>query len=432
MRLLIIDDGALALDVALRAMREGHQVKWYFHSTPRLAEIGKGLVERVDDWQPWLNWADLVYFPSNTKYLRAAEQCQSKGIPFIGCTREQAAWETDRTVGDAVLRKAKIDTLPCKEFTDYDAAIRHVKKTLKRYVSKTGGENKSLSYVSKSPDDLIYMLNRWKKADTLKEAFILQDFVGGTEMAVSGWFGPGGWHRQFEENWEFKKLMNGDLGCNTGEQGTVMRFVRKSKLADMMLRPLTPQLEAIGYCGNIDVNCIIDDKGKPWPLEFTMRSGWPSTNIQAALYNGDFIEWMMTLTQGKPFDLFSESKVAVGVVLSIPDYPYSHLTKKEVVGVPIFGITTRNWQNLHLCECSLGEVETCQGKEKLIVTAGDYILVATGTSATVQGAREAAYARLNGLTIPNSAMWRTDIGRRLSRQLPELQAKGFATGMLFS
>jgi hypothetical protein len=102
-------------------------------------------------------------------------------------------------------------------------------------------------------------------------------------MAVSGWFGPAGWTVGWEENWEFKKLlMNGDLGVTTGEQGTVLRFVKKSKLADEVLLPLTPQLKKMGYCGNVDVNCIIDDHGCPWSLEFTMRpprvSGFKSSN----------------------------------------------------------------------------------------------------------------------------------------------------------
>ena len=45
-------------------------------------------------------------------------------------------------------------------------------------------QDKSLSYVSKSPEDMVFMLGRWKKRSTLKGKFILQDFIPGIEMAV--------------------------------------------------------------------------------------------------------------------------------------------------------------------------------------------------------------------------------------------------------
>ena len=44
-------------------------------------------------------------------------------------------------------------------------------------------------------------------------------------MSAAGWFGPHGWNEGFEEAFEFKKLMNGEIGCATGEQGTVIRCV---------------------------------------------------------------------------------------------------------------------------------------------------------------------------------------------------------------
>jgi phosphoribosylamine--glycine ligase len=68
------------------------------------------------------------------------------------------------------------------------------------------------------------------------------------------------------------------------------------------------------------------------------------------------------------------------------------------------------------------------------MTAGDYVLVMTGTGFTVQDARGKVYRRLERIRkrMPGSPMYRTDIGMRLSRQLPELQKLGYAKGLLFS
>lgn len=226
--------------------------------------------------------------------------------------------------------------------------------------------------------------------------------------------------------------MNDDLGVATGEQGTVLRYVKASLLAKKVLQPVEDQLASLGYIGYIDVNCIIDDEGTPWPLEFTMRPGWPTFNIQQALHKGDHAEWLVELAEGTDARNWQMDTVATGVVLSIPDYPYSHLTRKEVVGVPVYGLEPGN-PNLHPCEMMQGEApHEVDGKivsQPCLASAGDYLLVSSGTGATVKESKESAYRSIKALSVPNSAAYRTDIGNRLKKQLPKLQAMGYATGM---
>lgn len=436
MRILVVDPQAASLDWAMRCIADGHMVKWVVKSDDKVAKVGKGIVERVDDIWEWAKWPDLVFFCDNTTWLNAGEYFRKRGIPVIGPSEAAAEWELDRDVGMKILKKAGVECPPTKEFTDYDAAISFVKKTMLRYVSKpSGSSDKALSYCSKSPADMVYMLERWKSLNKLKVPFILQQFMGGTEMAVGGWFGPGGFNRGWCENWEFKKLMNDDKGVATGEQGTVLRYVKDSSLARKVLQPVEDMLAAEGYVGYIDVNCIITDDGTPWPLEFTMRPGWPTFNIQQALHKGDHAEWLLNLAEGSDTKNWELDKIATGVVMSIPDYPYSHLTRKEVNGVPLYGMTPENELSIHPCEMQMGEAPHEEnGKivsQPCLVTAGDYVLVASGTGQTVSESKKAAYKILDQLSLPNSPMYRTDIGNRLKKQLPKLQAMGYATGMEF-
>jgi phosphoribosylamine--glycine ligase len=357
-------------------------------------------------------------------------------VKIVGASVDTAQWEIDRVKGMAVFKKAGIAVPAYREFTDYDRAISYVKQQDTRFVSKPCGEvdDKALSYCAKSPEDMVYMLQRWKRLGKHKAAFILQEFIAGTEMAVGGWFGPGGFSKGWCENFEFKKLMVGDMGPATGEQGTVLRYVRSSLLAKRVLAPLAAQLAAARYVGYIDVNCIIDDAGNPWPLEFTMRPGWPTFNIQQAVHDGDPAEWLLDLWNGKDAQIFKTGVLAIGVVLSIPDYPYSHLTRKEVTGVPVYGIS--DMTHIHPCEMMMGmapqKINGTIVDTPMLVTAGDYVLVATATGADVRAAQAAVYRTLDGLSIPNSPMYRTDIGKRLKRQLPKLRTMGYATGMEFS
>jgi phosphoribosylamine---glycine ligase len=439
MRLLIIDAGAHALDLAVRARKAGHDVRWFKRSTPQNGPSGTGLVEMVNDFNPWLRWANLIFVTDNTYYLKQLDAFRQESPYVFGPTEAAAAWEIDRSVGQKVLEKAGIPTLPQREFRNYDEAIAYVKKEDRRFVSKPSGitEDKALSYVAQSPEDMIYMLQRWKKLGKHKAPFILQDFVAGIEMAVGGWFGPGGFNEGWCENWEFKKLMNDNLGVATGEQGTVLRYVTRSKLAAKVLDPLEEAIAETGMSGYIDVNCIIDEKGRPWPLEFTTRPGWPTYQIQSALHAGDPIEWMMETCEGLDPRHCIFNSVAVGVVLTIPDYPYSHTTKKEVVGIPIYGLDNSTLPHVRMCAMMQGEkvpmrVNGTIVEAPCLCTAGDYILVMTATSPTVKDAALTSYRRLKRLNVPNSPMYRTDIGKRLAKELPKLQALGYATGMKYS
>ncbi len=436
MKILIIDPQAASLDWAMRCQQDGHKVKWLVKNDEKVAKVGKGIVERINDLYEYKHWPDLVFFADNTLWLQAGDMWRARGVPVVGPSPRSVEWELDRSVGMKVLKSAGIATPPTKEFNDYDTAIAFVKKTMLRYVSKpSDSPDKALSYCAKSPADMVYMLERWKRLNKLKNPFILQEFVPGIEMAVGGWFGPGGFNRGWCENWEFKKLMNDDLGVATGEQGTVLRYVRQSLLARKVLQPLEDQLARLGYIGYIDVNCIIDAGGTPWPLEFTMRPGWPTFNIQQALHTGDHAQWLMDLTTGKDSRNLLLDEIAVGVVMSIPDYPYSHLTRKEVNGVPLYGLTPENSRHVHPCEMMQGEAPHEEGGKILsrpcLVTAGDYVLVASGTGPNVNAAKKAAYGVLKQLSLPNSPMYRTDISNRLKKQLPELQAMGYATGMMY-
>lgn len=429
------EDGAL--DICWRAQCDGHDVRWFYKQAPRTKDVGKDIVERVDDFRPWLRWADLVYLADNTLYLRELDYRRQEGLKVIGATEASAQWELDRSLGQRLFQKHKIAVADYREFGDYDSAIAYVKRQNRPFVSKPIGDepDKSLSYVAKSAADLVYMLQRWKKAQKLKGRFILQSKISGIEMAVGGWIGPNGFIEGFCENWEEKKLMAGGMGPNIGEAGTTLRMVRRSKLADMVLKPLEADIVATGHTGYVDVNCIVTEDGTPYPLEFTMRPGWPTMNIQQELLAGDAAEWMMDLAEGRDPKCWIYDTIAIGAAVLIPDYPYSRYTLKDVEGVPIYGIEDM-MDHIHPCGVMMGtapkEVDGKVVDAQMPVTASDYVMIVTATGKTVSGARRSLYSRLKKVEIPASAFHRIDLGERLQEQLPLLQKHGFAKGIAYA
>ena len=445
-RLLIIDNASNCLDMAMRAQLAGWQVRWYDKTrpdgTPRLA--GRGIVEKIDDFnelrRKWIDWADLIYLPDNVYYLDMLEPYRKQGYPILAPSVAAAELELDRAAGQKAMASVGIPVMESREFHDYDDAIAFVKKHPQFLVSKPSGDaNKALSYVASDPADLCYMLERWKKRPDLKtaarsEGFILQERKYGIEMAVGGWYGPGGWSQWFYENWEYKKLMVEDLGVATGEMGTLSRMVKRSKLAEQVLLPIAPVLDKLGYVGYIDNNCIIDSDG-PWPMEWTMRDGWPSKhNVTAHVKNDDPIQWMLDLLNRQDTMECTEGEVCVSVLIALPDFPYSKITNKDLCGIPIRGADYM--EHIHLSEAMIGEAPTMVGDKVVampgLVTCGDYTMVVTGTGDTITSARRSAYSAVKKVKIPNSPFYRTDIGMgRMKKQLPELHKLGYAKGLEF-
>lgn len=435
MKILCIDATASFLDFAMRCEAMGHEVRVFMGPCKDGSRypVGDGLLTKVPEWQGSMRWADLIITSDNVKYLKEMESYRRAGYPIFGPNMEVTDWELERGTGQDIFEDHGIKCLPSTIFKTYDEAIEFLNKNPEgRYVSKpTGDADKALSYVSKSSQDMMFMLNHWKRKQISKVPFLFQEFRPGIEMAVGGWVGRDGFLSHFLENFEFKKLMNDEVGVNTGEMGTAMKYVtaEESLLARTVLLPLEAALIRSGYTGYIDVAVIIDKKGNPWPLEFTSRPGWPLFQIQQALHS-DPCQWMLDALNGKdtfkPFD-----DIAIGVVVTMPDFPYSHMTRKEVTGFPVWGITTKNRFNVHPCEMMLGEAPVLEnGKIKtkqMMVTAGDYVLVVTGTEPTISEAKDSAYDVLRQLEIPNSPIYRTDIGCRLEKQIPELQSLGYAT-----
>src|SRR5262245_44190575 len=137
MRLLIVDPQGNGLDFAMRAQRDGHDVRLAIRQTEKTKHIGRGLVQVVDDYTKWVRWAELVFMTDNTHYTYDLDQrWRAEGVKIVGASVVSAAWELDRGKGMAVFKRNGIEVPPYRVFSDYDSAISYVKREDRRFVSK--------------------------------------------------------------------------------------------------------------------------------------------------------------------------------------------------------------------------------------------------------------------------------------------------------
>jgi phosphoribosylamine---glycine ligase len=440
MKILLIDHDAVALAFALRCLKAGHAVRWFIKpKESNNQQVGDGFkgLEKIDNWVTSIKWADLVWCSSNDDYLPKLDAIRRTGVKIFAPSEKSAALEIKRSEGMRFFEKHGVAVPEYEQFKTLAEAEAYVRKTEKRYVFKTLGDNedKSLSYVSKTPADMIARLKRWQKLNlNPKGPVMLQEFIPGIEFAVSGWMGTNGFLQHLNENFENKKLLSGDCGPNCGEAGTVMKYVSSSSLAEAVLYPLEEGLVKLGHLGDVDINCIIDEQGKAWPLEFTCRPGWPAFNIMLSEHKGDPAQWMLDACNGKD-TLEVSPQVACGLVVAIPDYPYSNKTRAERSDIPMYGITDKNRAYIAPQSVKMGKHPVMDGEKvvekEIWSSADDYLCVVTGMGKTVKRACDRAYATVKELHVPDM-MYRDDIGERLEKTLPELHDFGYATEFVFS
>lgn len=430
MKLLVIDSYGVGTDLCLRAQWEGHDVK-HFLAPGKYPRIGQGLTHRVKNWRDHMKWADVIVLTASAKYGWELEDYFKAGYPIFGANSASAEWELDRTVGQEILNAHGVKTLPYTRFSSYGDAIAHVHSTCDSYACKPIGDaDRALSYVASGPDDMQSMMHRAQRIyGPAKQDFILQKKASGIEFATAGWFGPHGFNSAIETNFEHKKLFAGDTGVNTGELGTAMKYCDSEKLFEMCLRPLEGALKALKFVGNIDVSVMIDEDGIPWPLEFTMRAGWPAFYLNQHLHKGDSITWIYDLVHGRD-SLKVDQSHCIGVCIVGPNFPHNSSVAEHCESVPIYGINHENVRNVHFCEVMAVEEDVFEdGKwrtKSLFATAGSWPLVVVGSGSSVVAAKEQAYKVIDQIRIPNSHGHRPDIGDRCEKHLKVLQSLGYA------
>jgi phosphoribosylamine--glycine ligase len=439
MRILLIDQECLGLDFALRCEAVGHDVRWYRHSPKKPIRDGEGFggFKMIDDWRASMGWArdGLIVCTGNFTFLQELDRFRDLGFKIFAPTVKSAELEIVRSKGMEAMQAAGIEVPPYTCFNSLAEAEAFQRKSDKAHVFKTMGseDDKSLTFVGSDPAQMVGFIQRQiAKGMKLKGACMLQEKIDMlAEVGVSGWFGPEGFlPGKWQICFEHKKLMNGEIGPNTGEQGTVCQYVSTDKMAETCLKPMESILKVLGHRGDFALGAGIDKKGQVWPFEWTARLGWPAFYIQVASHKGDPAQWMRDLLDGKD-TLKVSNDVAIGVVMAQPRYPYNSSPPDLVEGNPISGID-KVADSIHPASVMLAKGPVWQGGKiadaKIPQTTGEYVLVATGLGKTVTQAREKVYGVVEQVKFKDR-MFRTDIGKKLEAVLPKLHKFGFAKQM---
>ncbi|MGI3900000.1 MAG: phosphoribosylamine--glycine ligase [Janthinobacterium lividum] len=432
MRFLGIGDYCDLSALYLRLVAEGHEVR-VFISEPQCHGTLAGMVPRTDDWEaelPWLREAgeDGIILFENVSYARGSRQdsLRAEGFNVIGGSAYGDRLENDRAYAQRVLGDLGLQVAPVWEFDTQAEAEAFLDGRPGRYVLKFNGDGFGAAdtYVGRLADarDVRAMVAaKFRQMGRSHIGFVLMEHVEGVEMGVGAYFDGDRFLTPACLDWEHKHFFPGDLGELTGEMGTVVTYDRSTTFFDLTLARMAPLLRQHGYCGYINLNTIVNERGI-WPLEFTCRFGYPGYAILDPLQTTSWSALFKAMVTRSGLRFETAPGFAVGIVVTTRPFPFIRTYVPEPIGLPVLfdgPLTTDDRDNLHFGEMGL------DGDQ--LVTAGyhGWTLVVTGTGDTLPEAQLAAYRLTRRVVIPN-LRYRNDIGDRLiARQFAEVERLGF-------
>jgi len=419
MRFLGIGDTCDLGSLYLRLVAEGHEVKVSV-SEPLSHGTLAGMVEHTPDWRaelPWIREAGTsgVILFENVAYERGSlqDQLRADGFNVIGGSAYGDRLENVRAYAQGVLADLGLSISPIWNFESAAAAIEFIDARPGRYVMKMNGPGfgAAANYVGRLADgrDVRGLLAaRLRQSEGEPTSLVLTEHVEGIEMGVGAYFDGARFLRPACLDWEHKRFFPGDLGELTGEMGTVVTYDRSGRFFERTLALMEPLLRENGYCGYINLNTIVNERGI-WPLEFTCRFGYPGFAILDPLQATSWAELFAAMVTRSRTTIETRPGFSVGVVLTTRPFPYVRREVDEPVGLPILfegDLGPDDHRHLHY-----GEVGREGGE---LVTSGYYgwTLVVTGVGPTIAAAQRNAYGLADRVVIPNMR-YRRDIGDRL-------------------
>jgi phosphoribosylamine--glycine ligase len=416
MRILGVGDTCDLGDMYLRLIAEGHELRVFARELDEHGTM-RGMLPHVTDYRAQLDWVRAAGDDGAIVFETAAhgseqDALRRDGFYVIGGSAFGDRLENDRAFGQAALTAAGLRAIPTHAFDDFQQAIAFVKQRPRRYVFKLNGSAASSwrNFVGQAPDgrDMLALLGgqhaRLAQVGLVRPSFVLVDHVTGIETGIGAYFDGESFLAPACLDWEHKRFFPGDIGELTGEMGTLVTYRESERLFSETLAKLRPQLRDGGYVGYINLNTIINEQGI-WPLELTCRFGYPGYAILDALQSDGWASLFRTL-RGRGAQFRTRAGYAVGVVLSVPPYPYRYGYADISRGLPIIFADTLSPEDRG--DLHFAEVDEVAGQ---LVTSGviGYTLVATGVGESVSLAQQRAYALAAKVHVPN-VRYRHDIG----------------------
>jgi phosphoribosylamine---glycine ligase len=347
------------------------------------------------------------------------DEFRAHGLRVFGPTKAAAQLESSKAFSKAFMQRHAIPTAAYDTFTDAVAAHAYVDKMGAPIVIKADGLAAGKGVVvamslAEAHDAIEFML----RDNTLGVSHnsggarvVIEEFLQGEEASFIV-LCDGKNVTALATSQDHKRLLDGDLGPNTGGMGAYSPapVVTPAVHARAMREVIMPTIkgmekDGIPYTGFLYAGLMIDEQGHIKTLEFNCRMGDPETQPILMRLKSDLVDVLWAATEpglyGKldQVELEWDRHIALGVVIAAPGYPMTPRKGDVITGLP----KDSNEATVFHAGTAMHDAQ--------VLTSGGRVLCVTVLGETVKQAQQRAYDLAKSIHF-EGMQYRTDIGHR--------------------
>lgn len=409
-----------------------HAISWALAKSPRCTELyvapGNGGTANIarnvkdlnaEDAQAVLAFAQahnielVVIGPEAPLVAGVADVLREAGIPVFGPDAQGAQLEGSKTYSKRFMDVNGIPTARYQSFTDAASARAYCEELGAPLVVKADGLAAGKGVVVAETLDMAL--------DAVEACFdgsfgdagqtvVVEEMLTGPECSLLAFVSDGKAFCMAPAQ-DHKRAYDGDLGPNTGGMGVYspVPIVTEEEMATMI--SIMEQSAAAtakdpfenDYRGCLYGGFMLTPEG-PKVLEFNARFGDPETQVVLPRLEGDLVNIMLAVAEGRPEDIVLSwsDKWAVSVVLASEGYPGSYEKGKVILGLE---------EAQDLDGVIVFHAGTALNPDGELITAGGRVLNVVALGDTFEEARNRAYEACELIKF-EGVQYRSDIGRR--------------------
>ena len=335
---------------------------------------------------------------------------QAAGLKIFGPTQRAAQLESSKDFAKQFMVRHKIPTSKYATFTNAADARAYVEKEGAPIVIKADGlaAGKGVVVAMTLNDALMAIDTMFAGSnDNAGHRVVIEEFMQGEEASFICMC-DGTHALPFASSQDHKRILDGDLGPNTGGMGAyspapvVTPAVHARTMREVILPTLRGMAEeGAPFTGFLYAGLMIGPDGNPRVVEFNARMGDPEAQPIMMRLKSDFLTLVEHAIAGTldQIDTEWDRRAALGVVMAACGYPDAPRKGDEITGLPA---STAEARVFHAGTTDIN------GKT---VTNGGRVLCITALGDTVKIAQQRAYQMLGPIRF-DGMQFRHDIGFR--------------------
>lgn len=324
---------------------------------------------------------------------------ERENLKIVAPTQKASFLEGSKVQAKAFMHRHNIPTAQHASFDNFEQALAFARTREAPLVIKAdglaAGKGVSIAQTHQEAEKTLRDFMVGGRFGESSKRVVIEEFLAGREFSLFVAADGGSW-KLLGTAQDYKKLLDGDRGPNTGGMGSIspVPWLTEEMLDETVKRIVAPtfaalRTENLSYEGILYFGLIWTERG-PCVLEYNVRFGDPEAQVLIPRFDFDLLELYLAIVehQLERFEMKLKPISAVCVVLASGGYP-EHYEK----GFAIEGLDKLHDPNLRVFHAGTTL------KNGQIVTSGGRVLNVVGLGQSLPEARTRAYEAIKQISF---------------------------------